>query len=257
VRDQATGDAELVALARAGEAAALGVLLERHRVGLYATAMSLVHDREAALDAVQEACVTALTRLDSLDDPGAAGAWLRTVVRNHSLMHLRRRRREIPSDGMDLDAAVPGPEQAFAAHALRDDVWAALDAMAEEERLTLMLRHFSRCGSYRAIAEVTGVPVGTVRSRLNRARSRLVDALSAAGAAGRDQGRLEETRRRDWQSFYRDLHRAPTGTSTGATSRSVIRAAGGAASTTGRPRSARRSRPGCARRSSGSRPAGT
>ena len=204
-----TGDAELVARARAGESDALGFLLERHRVVLYATAMAVVHDREAALDAVQEAFVTALTRLDSLHDPAAAGAWLRAVVRNHSLMYLRRHRREIPSERMEFDAAVPGPEQALDGHALRDELWAALDAMAEEERLTLMLRHFSRCGSYRAIADVTGVPVGTVRSRLNRARSRLVDALSAGDPARRDQGGLEQARRREWQSFYRDLHGAP------------------------------------------------
>jgi RNA polymerase sigma-70 factor (ECF subfamily) len=48
-------------------------------------------------------------------------------------------------------------------HVLRDWIWAALGTLSPDDRLTVMLRYFSRCRGYQAIAAVTGVPVGTVR----------------------------------------------------------------------------------------------
>jgi RNA polymerase sigma-70 factor (ECF subfamily) len=73
-----------------------------------------------------------------------------------------------------------------------------------------MLRHFTRCTSYQAIARVTAVPIGTVRSRLNRARSRLAEALMAtASGTLPDRVALEASQREDWQAFYRDLHERP------------------------------------------------
>src|SRR5262249_44727655 len=75
---------------------------------------------------------------------------------------------------------------------------------------TLVLRHFSRCRTYEAIASATGVPEGTVRSRLNRARRRMVDALAATSAGSHgDQAALEGSRKREWEAFYRELQRVP------------------------------------------------
>jgi RNA polymerase sigma-70 factor (ECF subfamily) len=219
----ATTDAELVTRARAGEVDALGVLLDRYRVPLYATAMALLGDREAALDAVQNAYLVALTRLDGLRDPGAVGGWLRTIVRNCGLMHLRRTRHEIVSDDVDL-ASFPGPEQVLEDHALRDWIWTTLDTLTEEDRVAVVLRHFTRCRSYEAIAAVTAVPVGTVRSRLNRARRLLVHALTTG--ADRKQRDQAGWRRSAGSSGSRSTtrctrHRSParTATSTAAMSR--------------------------------------
>jgi RNA polymerase sigma factor (sigma-70 family) len=186
------------------------MLLERYRPSLYAAALAMVHDRDDALDLVQETCTVAVARLGSIRDPEAVGGWLRTVLRNACLMHLRRDRNEVLADHTESAARAPGPEQALDDQTLRDWIWTALDTMAEEERLTLILRHFTRCCSYRAISELTGVPVGTVRSRLNRARKRLVDALErSAEGTQRDQGKFEASRRGEWEHFYRALHVAP------------------------------------------------
>jgi RNA polymerase sigma-70 factor (ECF subfamily) len=209
VHDRLITDTELVLLARAGEADALGVLLERHRVPLYAAAVAVLGDRDAANDAVQEAFVVALTRLDSLRDPGAVGGWLQMVVRNCCLMELRRGRRQIPSDQLEVQTRAPGPEELVDQHMLRSWVWTALEAIGEDERLTLLLRYFTRCHSYQAIAAVTGVPVGTVRSRLNRARRRLLAALTAGAGPPRHQAQLEAARSGEWASFYRQLHERP------------------------------------------------
>lgn len=203
-------DGELGSQALSGEVTALAALLERHRPALYATAVGLLSNRADALDAVQDTFVIALLRLGDLRDPGAAGAWLRTVLRNACLARIRQRR-ETPSDGVDVPDAAPGPEEAFEEHALRDWVWRALDALSPEERLTLMLRHFSRCTSYEAISLVTATPVGTVRSRLNRARTRLAGALSATTAGTPlSQEAVEAAQRERWEDFYRDLHERPS-----------------------------------------------
>jgi len=203
-------DVELGSQAVSGDVGALAALLERHRPALYATAVGLLGNRADAHDAVQDTFVIALLRLGDLRDPGAAGAWLRTVLRNVCLARIRQHR-ETPSDGVGVvfDPA-PGPEHAFEQHALRDWVWRAMDELSPDERLTLMLRHFSRCASYEAIALITATPVGTVRSRLHRARTRLVRALSATTAGTPlDQVSAEAPRRAQWEGFYRDLHERP------------------------------------------------
>lgn len=75
-------DADLVRAARRGETAALGLLIARHRAAMLAVATGVLRHRPDAEDAVQEAVVVALLRIDSLRDPSAAGAWLRTVARD-------------------------------------------------------------------------------------------------------------------------------------------------------------------------------
>jgi RNA polymerase sigma factor (sigma-70 family) len=203
-------DAELVTLASAGEAEALAVLLERYRPSLYATAIRLLRNRDDALDAVQETCVVALVRLGMLRDPETVGGWLHRVLRNACLMRLRGDHHERRLQQAEVPALAPGPEDILEQHALCDWVWAALDVLSPDDRLTVMLRYFSRCRSYQAIAAVTGVPVGTVRSRLNRARSRLGTALlHAAEGAAPSQASLEAKRRAEWEHFYAGLHEAP------------------------------------------------
>ena len=145
VPDKVISDAELVVLAREGEAGAFGMLVERHRAALYAAALAVLGDRDAAMDAVQEAFMVALTRLNSIRDPAAVGRWLRMIVRNCALMQIRRVRHEIVGGNLEAWASTPGPEQVLEEHAFRDWVWAAIEALAEEERITLVLRHFTRC----------------------------------------------------------------------------------------------------------------
>jgi RNA polymerase sigma factor (sigma-70 family) len=205
----AISDAELSSLARAGDMQALAALFERCRPSLYATAIGLLGNRADALDAVQDTFVIALMRLAELRHPGAARAWLHTVLRNVCLMRIRQRR-EIPAAAVELPDVLPGPEEALENHVMREWVWQALDSLSADERLAVMLRHFTRCTSYAAIARVTGTPVGTVRSRLNRARARLADALMAT-AAGTPMSHASAAaaQRQQWNQFYRVLHERP------------------------------------------------
>ncbi|MEW2548956.1 sigma-70 family RNA polymerase sigma factor [Streptomyces sp. NPDC047002] len=180
-------DAELLRAARAGEMPALGALLERHRAGMRAVALSLLGHGPDAEDAVQDAALTALRHLGDVRRPESAGAWLRMVVRNACRDRLRA-----PGHAALLADPLGGPPaaedtdpaRALERHALRDWLWRAMDDLSPTLRMTLMLRYFSpRTPSYDRIAAVCGVPVGTVRSRLAEGRAKLADAMAATAEA--------------------------------------------------------------------------
>ncbi|WP_432949599.1 RNA polymerase sigma factor [Kribbella sp. CA-253562] len=198
------GDAELVAAAQAGDIAALGQLLTRHRPRMTAVAIQLLGYGPDAEDAVQEALTVALARIGDVRDPDAVGAWLRMVVRNACRMQLRARH-PLPLDdhrAATLSSAEPDPAELLDRHASRDWVWHALDRLSPPLRMVLVLRHFSSVTAYREIAELCGVPIGTVRSRLSEARAQLTTSLlataddaydDAADLAGQRRREIEET----------------------------------------------------------------
>ncbi|MFD6563733.1 RNA polymerase sigma factor [Micromonospora profundi] len=194
------GDAELVLLAQTGDAAALGALLARHEAAMRAVAVSVLGYGPDAEDAVQDAIVVALRRIGDVRDPAAIGPWLRMIVRNNSRTTLRRPR-PVPvaePEWFAGPADTPTPEQALDRGAMRDWVWHAIGQLSETDRLVTLLRYFSDASSYEQIAAVCGVPVGTVRSRLNHARRALAGGLrTAATAAHADVTASNDARWRD------------------------------------------------------------
>jgi RNA polymerase sigma factor (sigma-70 family) len=180
-------DAALVHAAQAGDTAALGALLARHRSRLHAIAVGVLGHGPQAEDAVQETFLIALRRIGELRDPDAARAWLGAVVVNVCRGQLRRRDAPVAVAPDAWDP--PGPdtvEQAIDSAAMRDWVWTALDRLSEPLRLAVVLRYFTGASSYEAIAEVCGVPVGTVRSRLSAAKASLADELLETAATAHD-----------------------------------------------------------------------
>ncbi|GJF33984.1 DNA-directed RNA polymerase sigma-70 factor [Kitasatospora sp. NE20-6] len=226
---------ELVLDTRNGEAAALGALLERHRAGMRAVAMSLLGNPPDADDAVQDASLIALRRIGDLRQPESVGPWLRAIVRNVCRTRLRSAPPPAPlPDLPDLAGltAGAGPEQTIDRHAMQDWLWCAIDELSPVLRTTVLLRHFSpRTPSYDEMATLYGVPVGTVRSRLNEARSRLAAAMTATAdavhadvralsresaeaaaetLAAAEQGRLAELAAERWTAdvgYYAGRHR--------------------------------------------------
>jgi RNA polymerase sigma-70 factor (ECF subfamily) len=149
----------------------------------YTLARYLTRDPHDAQDAVQEAYLRALRYFGSYRG-GDARAWFLTIVR-HCCYTLRRRRQLGPELGPQAaadaaDAVEAPPAYAADARALeRDDraaVARALAGLAPEFREALVLRELQGL-SYREIARVVGVPIGTVMSRLARARRRVQDML--------------------------------------------------------------------------------
>lgn len=205
-------EAELLESARRGDASGLGGLFERHRPGLFAEALGILGYRrhDEIEDLVQEAFLRALANIAHLRQPEAFHGWLRTILRNACLQHLRRSRLlfmpidDVPDEALGAVEAGAPPG---------DGVWAALELLPEALRATVLLRHFSAARAYDEIASMLGVPVGTVRSRLHQARMKLAAAMRAA--ADEDSGELLRRReteaallRQQLLAFYRCEDRA-------------------------------------------------
>ena len=207
--NQAISDADLVRAACAGNASSLGVLLERHRPRLVATAIRLLGYQPDAEDAVQDACLIALRYLPTLRDPDSVGAWLHAIVRR-SCLQLRRRRR-----GEVLIATIPDipdpteiVESRIEQMQLRDWIWAALRELPEVLRVSAMLRYFGSYHSYDEIAAILGIPIGTVRSRLSQAKLKLADALFAsAGLIDDDQQARSHAHSQFWRDAVHEIYR--------------------------------------------------
>jgi RNA polymerase sigma-70 factor (ECF subfamily) len=146
-----------------------------HLDAAFTLARWLLRDRAAAEDAVQEGVLRALTYAASHrgDNPRA---WLLRIVRNaaHDRLARDRGRREQPlEDAEALHDPAPDPEAALAGREGADRLTAALAALPAELRECIVLRELEDL-SYRDIARITDVPVGTVMSRLFRARQALL-----------------------------------------------------------------------------------
>jgi RNA polymerase sigma-70 factor (ECF subfamily) len=191
-------DGELTRMAQLGDTAALGVLLARHQAGMRAVAVALLGFGPDAEDAVQDAALTALRRIGDVRDPGAVGPWLRMIVRNGCRMRLRAVPDAALAEASALPSKDPTPEQVLEGHALRDWVWDAIGDLSDSLQMVLMLRYFSGVTSYEQMAAACGVPVGTVRSRLNQAKAKMARSLLAgADRAHDDVAALTAARHRE------------------------------------------------------------
>jgi len=205
-------DAELVVAAQRGDTAGLGRLLERHQPALYATALGVLRNRVEAQDAVQETFLRALERIHQVREPAAVGGWLHAILRNVCRMQLRGGRREVSADDpqheLERRLATTWLEERLDPLAVRDWVWTALAELPEPLRVTAMLRYFGSHAAYGQIAAILGVPIGTVRSRLNEVKVRLADALLRTSELGHGEiPALVESRARQWSSAWDEFNR--------------------------------------------------
>jgi RNA polymerase sigma-70 factor (ECF subfamily) len=143
-----------------------------------AFAVSLCGDVERADDLVQETLLKAWNHLDSFQEGTNLRAWLFTILRNTYFSECRRRRREVEDrDGTKAADLSVHPEQP--GHLDMQDFRRALDSLPLDQREALVL--VGAAGfSYEEAAEISGCAVGTIKSRVNRARSKLTDLLSVS-----------------------------------------------------------------------------
>ena len=148
---------------------------------LRAFAISLTGNPDRADDCVQTTVLKALTSRERFDPGTNMRAWLFTILRNSFFSEHRKRRREVQdTDGIYAAELVSAPDQA--AKLDLQDVQTALAKIPSEQREALVLVA-SEGLAYDQVAEITGVAVGTVKSRVSRARQRLAE-LMGIGAAG-------------------------------------------------------------------------
>jgi RNA polymerase sigma-70 factor (ECF subfamily) len=169
----ATDDADLVDAARAGNERALNQLLENNYERLYVLCRRMTGNDHDALDATQDALVAIVRGLPGYDGRAAFSTWAYRVATNACIDELRRRRRRAASS-LDVNTETPEPGRPGTDQTLVDRI-SIDDAMAEllpEFRAAVVLRDVMGL-DYAAIANVLGVPPGTVRSRIARGRRAL------------------------------------------------------------------------------------
>lgn len=175
-------DAQLVDDATQGDSAAFGQLVARHQDRLYNTLVHVVGSAETAQDVVQDAFVQAYVKLDSFERASGFYTWLYRIAMN---LAISKRRRERPTVSVDevretlghepLDRAAP-PDARLEQQERACQVQAALATLSQDHRAILILREIDG-SSYEEIAAMLDLPIGTIRSRLHRARLLLRDVL--------------------------------------------------------------------------------
>lgn len=185
-------DEDLLAQYRAGERSALDELFRRYRLLAYRVAYRLLGNEADALDAVQEGFVKVLVHLESFEGRSTFKTWLLRVISNAALDLGRQRGRQ---DFLSIDApeaeerdslqplAESNPAIGLERADLRHLLEQALATLPEAQRRTFVL-HADAELSYREVAEVMGISIGTVMSRLYYARQKLRTFLARRVAVG-------------------------------------------------------------------------
>lgn len=153
-------------------------LVRRYQRRLYSLAYRLTGDREEAEDLAQEALVRAYTALPRFRSGLRFSPWIYKIAVNLCINYLRRRRAQVPLDeeAPFVDSS-PTPEQALERDETRAVVQEAILALPEHYRAAIVLRHLHDL-SYVEIAQALGLPMGTVKTHLFRAREMLHKLLS-------------------------------------------------------------------------------
>jgi len=181
-------DRDLIRQCRDGAVEAFGILVERHQDRLYAGLFRMLGSAEEAREAAQEAFVHAYQKLDTFQGNAAFSTWLFRIAVNAAFSQKRRTRRYRtslngtgdetgfePADHRTGADPLQPIEQSETCQIVQD----ALAALPDEFRVALVLKEMEGL-RYEEIAEIVGVPIGTVRSRIHRARNELRQKLRIA-----------------------------------------------------------------------------
>ncbi|MDZ7374203.1 MAG: sigma-70 family RNA polymerase sigma factor [candidate division KSB1 bacterium] len=185
--DEREKERERIRDAIAGDPKAFEWVIERYRSGLYHLVLRMVRNAQDAEDIVQETFIKAYNALPSFSEEYAFSTWLYKIAINHCIDYLRKRKlptlsldrpieakngdvkRELPDRGLTPESTLLRREQ----HRL---IREAIEKLPEHYRVVIVLRHQEE-KSYEEIARILGVPLGTVKARIFRARELLKKML--------------------------------------------------------------------------------
>lgn len=188
---------QLIERAKAGDGAAAGEIVERYQRRIYTLCLRILGNAEDAEELTQETLVKALTGLERFDGRAQLGTWLHRIATNACYSRIRSDRVRSkgrvpwpetgePEAGLGVQHGSQPSEAALDAGQRQRAVAMALGQIQPEHRVVLVLRDVQGL-EYEQVAEVLGVPVGTIKSRLFRARVALREAVERI-ESGTSQG---------------------------------------------------------------------
>jgi len=186
-------ESDLLVQARGGNLFAFEEVVRRYQRRVYAVAYRIVRRHEVADDVAQEAFIRAHKALGTFDASRPFGPWICRIAANLAINHVRSpeaREEELPEGHAETPApSQGGPLEGVLAQEAKAVLDAALERIPADQRAVFVLRVVEEL-SYREIADALGISMGTVMSRLSRAREKLREALAPylGAAAARAQG---------------------------------------------------------------------
>lgn len=192
LQNAAAPEKTLIRAAQRGDLEAFNLLILRYQNLLFGIALRLLNDEDAAADAVQEALISAFRRFDTFRGDSLR-SWLARVVVNACYDEIRKKRRQhsVPleqfnAEGDEIETSYwlvdpqADPEVQYESNELESAIQKSLNKLPAIYRLVLVLVDVEGL-SYEEAASAAGVPVGTVKSRLARARLQIQKSLQTAG----------------------------------------------------------------------------
>lgn len=182
--DTTTDDRELLAGVARGDEASLAALYDRYRLLAFSLALRVVNDRGRAEDVVQESFLAVWRKAGTYTEGrGSVKTWLTSIVRNRAI-DLVRARRDVDRDGeaalLALRDQAPGVLEQVTARLDRETLHTLVGRLPLEQRRTIAMAYFDGL-SHSEIADATGIPLGTVKSRVRLGMHRLRDLTQEAG----------------------------------------------------------------------------
>jgi RNA polymerase sigma-70 factor (ECF subfamily) len=179
-------DNNLIQAARRGDVESFNRLVVTYQDAAYTVAYRIMGETDAAADATQEAFISAYQKLHQFRGQHFK-PWLMRIVTNACYDELRRRQRRPaasldelhdvqPAPGLELHSPQESPEQHAQRAELNSAIQDCISDLPDDQRIIAVLSDVEEY-AYQEIAQITGLPLGTVKSRLSRARNRLRDCL--------------------------------------------------------------------------------
>ncbi len=179
----ARSDDELILEVQGGDRRAYDLLVKRYQRRIYFLALRMSRDHDAADDLAQETFVRAYFAIGSFTIGRAFYTWLYRICMNLSINYLKSRKSVVPaswisgeSDPLDQEAGDPDPSDALISRESTARIEWAIDSLPPKHKAVLVLRVYEEM-SYEDIARTLNISVGTVMSRLFRARQKMIDKL--------------------------------------------------------------------------------
>lgn len=173
---------ELIVRAKNGDKSAFEALILKYQKKIYFLCYRITNDHYSADDLAQEAFVKAYFMLHSFHDGEPFYPWLRKIAINLTLNYLRRKRREVRISNHDLkrseisDPFAEDKNSLYDENLIKKRVEKAIHSLPLDQKSVFLLKYYEKL-SYKEISKALKIPIGTVMSRLNRARERLKSAL--------------------------------------------------------------------------------